>query len=105
MRYGNGLGTAARATLAACASLWLASASLAQGDLTGGVGQFAVQPKKERVVVAARPKPPAVKAGPKATPDERLLAAAGGGDAAAASKLLGQGADANARSKEGCPAL
>ena len=91
--------------LAACASLVLAAASFAQGDLTGGVGQFAVQPKKPKVVVTAKPKPPAVKAGPKATANERLLAAAGSGDAASASKLLGQGADANVRSKEGCAAL
>src|SRR5215204_3141409 len=93
------------AAIAACLSLLFAPPAPAQGDLTGGVGQFAVQPKKPKVVVTAKPKPPAVKVGPKATANDRLLAAAGSGDAATASKLLGQGADANTRSKEGCAAL
>ena len=54
MKYENRPGPKSRAALAACASLLLVTAALAQGDLSGGVGQFAVQPKKERVVVSAK---------------------------------------------------
>src|SRR3712207_5515715 len=96
-----------RATLgAACLSLLLAPAAHAQGDLTGGLGQFAaVQPKKPKVVVAAKPKPPTVKKGPRATKNDRLLEAAGRGDSAAVVSSVRTGADVNTKSAEGCAAL
>src|SRR5919206_524002 len=90
-----------RAALAACLCLLLGAHAHAQGDLTSGVGQFAIQPKKERAVVSAKPKPPAVKAGPRATANERLLAAAGEGSAAAVAGSPKQGADVNARADDG----
>src|ERR1051325_3362959 len=93
------------AAAAACLCLCLFVASLAQGDLTGGVGQFAIQPKRERVVATAKPKPVKVKTGPRVSASGRLVEAASRGDSAAASDALGRGADANARSTEGCPAL
>src|ERR1700750_1531295 len=93
------------AAAAACLCLCLFGASLAQGDLTGGVGQFAIQPKKEKAVARARPKPVKPKTAPRVTASARLFEAASRGDSAAASAALGHGADANARSEEGCPVL
>src|ERR687883_566796 len=93
------------AAAAACLCLCLFGASLAQGDLTGGVGQFAVQPKREKSVATAKPKPLKAKTGPRVTASDRLVEAASRGDSAAASAALVRGADANARSTEGCPAL
>jgi hypothetical protein len=71
------------ATVAACLLLLAALTASAQGDLTGGVGQFATQPKKPKVVVTAKPKPPTVTHGPRATTNDKLLDAAGRGDVAA----------------------
>ncbi|PYT02372.1 MAG: hypothetical protein DMF65_06725, partial [Acidobacteria bacterium] len=94
------------AALAACLCLAFAASSSAQnGDLTGGVGQFAVQPKKTRVVAQAKPKPPAIKTGTRASVNDQLLVAANKGDAATTANLLKSGADANAKSNEGCAAL
>src|SRR5215216_7488379 len=95
----------ARAPLAACLSLLFAVPAFAQGDLTGGVGQFAIQPKKPKVVVTAKPKPPTVVKGPRATKNDKLLEAAGRGDAAAVAGSVRAGADVNTKSKEGCAAL
>ena len=90
----------------ACLSLLAALTAPAQGDLTGGVGQFAIQPKKPKVVVSAKPKPPTVAMGPRATKNDRLLDAAGRGDAAAVASSVKAGADVNVKSKEeGCAAL
>src|SRR5918997_2533530 len=97
--------TARAAASAACLSLLLALPASAQGDLTGGVGQFAIQPKKPKVVVTAKPKPPTVTRGPRATKNDRLLEAAGRGDAAAVAGSVRAGADVNTRSREGCAAL
>src|SRR3712207_1714071 len=93
------------AAAAACLCMSLSVSPLAQGDLTGGVGQFAIQPKREKVVTSAKPKPVAAKRGPRVSASDRLVEAASRGDSAAASAELGRGADANARSNEGCPAL
>src|SRR5215216_916403 len=90
---------------AACVSLLLVATASAQGDLTGGVGQFAIQPKKPKVVVTAKPKPPTVTRGPRATKNDKLLDAAGRGDAAAVAGSVRAGADVNTKSKEGCAAL
>src|SRR5437763_13570137 len=91
------------AALAACLCLAFAVSSVAQdGDLTGGVGQFAVQPKKTKVVAQAKPKPPSIKTGTRASVNDRLLVAANKGDAATTADLLKSGADANAKSNEGC---
>src|SRR5215208_7356282 len=90
---------------AACVSLLIVATASAQGDLTGGVGQFAIQPKKPKVVVTAKPKPPTVVRGPRATKNDKLLEAAGRGDAAAVAGSVRAGADVNTRSKEGCAAL
>src|SRR3954470_15192436 len=93
------------AAAAACLCLSPAVPPLAQGDLTGGVGQFAIQPKREKSVVSAKPKPVKGKTGPRATAADRLVEAASRGDSAAATAALGSGANANARSDDGCPAL
>src|ERR1044072_3936723 len=96
----------ARAPLAACLSLLFALPVAAQGDLTGGVGQFAIQPKKPKVVVSPKPKPPNVPRGPRATKNDRLLDAAGRGDAAEVKNSVKAGADVNVKTKdEGCAAL
>src|ERR1044072_4928330 len=95
----------ARAPLAPCLSLLFALPVAAQGDLTGGVGQFAIQPKKPKVVVTAKPKPPTVVKGPRATKSDRLLEGAGRGGAAAVAGSVKAGADVNTKSKEGCAAL
>src|ERR1044072_59466 len=96
----------ARAPLAACLSLLFALPVAAQGDLTGGVGQFAIQPKKPKAVASAKPNPPNVPRGPRATKNDRLLDAAGGGDAAAVKNSVKAGADVNVKTKdEGCAAL
>src|SRR5215211_1369965 len=91
--------------VAACFSLLFALPAVAQGDLTGGVGQFAIQPKKPKIVVTAKPKPPTVARGPRATKNDRLLEAAGRGDAAGVAGSVKAGADVNTKSKEGCAAL
>src|SRR5215211_37930 len=90
---------------AACLSLLLSAPALAQGDLSGGVRQVAIQPKEPKVVVTAKPKPPTVVKGPRATKNDKLLEAAGRGDAAAVANSVKTGADVNTRSKEGCAAL
>src|SRR5689334_2532338 len=90
---------------AACLSLLAALPASAQGDLTGGVGQFAIQPRKPKVVVSAKPKPPTVVRGPRATRNDRLLDAASRGDASAVAGSVNSGADVNTKSKEGCAAL
>src|SRR5438105_3666919 len=90
------------AALAACLCLAFAVSSAAQdGDLTGGVGQFAVQPKKGRAVAQAKPKPPSIKTGTRASVNDRLLVAANKGDAATTADLLKKGADVNARPDDG----
>src|SRR5689334_19553668 len=90
--------------IAACLSPLLSLNSAAQGDLTGGVGQFAIQPKKPKVVVSAKPKPPTVVKGPRATKNDKLLDAASRGDAAAVAGSVKAGADVNTKSKEECAA-
>src|ERR1043165_6571655 len=101
----NAFSSIAAASLAALLCLASAHTCAAQGDLAGGVGVLAIQPKRERAVSTAKPKPLVVKRGPKATKNDRLLEAASKGDAGAAADLLKEGADANARSDEGCAAL
>src|SRR5215217_1020754 len=90
---------------AACVSLLLVATASAQGDLAGGVGQFAIQPKKPKVVVTAKPKPPTVTRGPRATKNDKLLEAAGRGDATAVANSVKTGADVNTKSREGCAAI
>src|SRR5215207_4372887 len=101
--------TLSAVVLVACVAA--ASAAFAQGDLTGGVGQFiAAQPKKEKTVKRAARKFEKPKAAPgvprpKETAEDKLLEAAGGGDAAAVEDLLRRGANVNAKSGDGCTPL
>src|SRR5947199_336366 len=107
MREKNSIASSSIASAALAVLLCLGSAlpCAAQGDLTGGVGVLAIQPKREKSVSTAKPRPPVVRHGPKATKNDRLLEAASKGDAATTADLLKEGADANAKSDEGCAAL
>ena len=93
------------------------STSSAQGELSGGLGQFAVQPKKEKAVAKAGRRYERREAGAgsgragggavrPAGPAERLLEAASAGDVAGVEQALARGADMNAKSAtQGCTAL
>src|SRR5918911_5753779 len=86
-----------------------AGAAPAQGDLTSSLGQFAVQPKKERTLKAVRPKverPAATAPVPRANAvHEKLLRAAGDGDLAQAREVLARGANVNYKGKSGATPL
>src|SRR5918994_7088515 len=94
--YGiRGARTLSAVALFACVAA--AGVASAQGDLTGGVGQFiAAQPKKEKAVKRAsrkfeKPKPAPGVPKPKETAEDRLMEAASGGNAAAGANLLAAG--------------
>src|SRR5687768_15985178 len=91
--------TAAAAALALCLCFGWGPLSVrvgAQGDLTGGVGAFASQPKPNRVEKIKRPvyKRPE---GPRVSPNDRLLEAASLGNVGAFDALLKGGAVVNTK--------
>ncbi len=71
------------------------------GDLSGGVGAFAAQPKPNKVV--EKIKRPVYKrpAGPTVSPNDRLMEAASTGNVAAFAALLKGGASVNAKARAG----
>ena len=85
-------------------------ARVAQGDLTGGVGQFAaVQPKKEKAGQAARPQvrePPTAASVPRVNAaHEQLLRAASDGNLQQARTAITAGANVNCQGKSGLTPL
>src|SRR5688500_10276117 len=89
------------AAVAHALCLSLTAGAGAQGrELTGGVGTFARQPRRNKVEKIKRPvyrRPP----GPKVSPNDRLMEAAGSGNVAAFAALFKAGALVNAKAKAG----